>query len=405
MIINSLSRILIVVFLSATLFAQEECTVAVISGAATVDGRPLLWKNRDSNERNNNLMFFRGPKYDFIGVINAGDTTQVWMGLNTAGFAIMNAESMDQEGDSADTEGYFMKQALGVCGSLDDFQGLLEVTNAEPGRGTRANFGCIDALGGCAFFETGNHTFTRFDATDTSLTKHGFLVRANFSMTGQGQEAYGNWRYHRARRLLTDYASSKQLSSQVMSQWIVRDLVNDEVNPYPLPYKGTDDQGREGFINTHHSINRHRTVSCAVFHGVKRGENPALATMWVMLGQPQCSIALPFWPRSGSLPEAVTGQKPCELNRQFQRIREKLYPDKKRPQSLDTRKLFTGKPSWIEKRQAIEGMVFSQTDEILSKWRRKIPEYAQMARFQDNLCRQVLKELRGTDMPPIMKKY
>ena len=31
----------------------DECTTAVVSGSATPDGRPLLWKNRDTDEANN----------------------------------------------------------------------------------------------------------------------------------------------------------------------------------------------------------------------------------------------------------------------------------------------------------------------------------------------------------------
>ncbi|MBN2356378.1 peptidase C45, partial [candidate division KSB1 bacterium] len=218
------------VLLTGMLNAREECTTAVISGAATVDGRPLLWKNRDSREGDNEVMFFRGPRYDFIGVINADDTSQVWMGLNTAGFAIMNSESMDQEGDSADTEGFFMKKVLGICGTVDELEKALQLTN-DTGRGTRANFGCIDAFGGCAFFEAGNHTYTRMNADDTTLTEHGFLVRANFSMTGYQEKGYGGWRFFRALDLLTDYVTANQLDYRLMFDKVARDLVSDDVNP------------------------------------------------------------------------------------------------------------------------------------------------------------------------------
>ena len=163
--------------LASVVQGYEGCTVAVISAQATVDGRPLLWKNRDSSFRENEVAFFRGVRHDFLGVINAGDTTQVWMGVNTAGLAIMNAESMDQPGDSADTEGFFMKQVLAECGRLQDVETLLRQTNLL-GRGTRANFGCIDAFGGAALYETGNRSFVCFDVNDPLIAPDGFLVRA-----------------------------------------------------------------------------------------------------------------------------------------------------------------------------------------------------------------------------------
>ncbi|MCI0495741.1 hypothetical protein L0Z72_12120, partial [candidate division KSB1 bacterium] len=56
-------------FCSAVASAQEECTVAVVSGKATVDGRPLLWKNRDTSYLDNEVSYFADGKYAYIGVI------------------------------------------------------------------------------------------------------------------------------------------------------------------------------------------------------------------------------------------------------------------------------------------------------------------------------------------------
>ena len=53
-------------FFSLFLVAQSAvtpCTVAVVSGKATLDGRPLLWKNRDTSARPNKVAFLRGEKY------------------------------------------------------------------------------------------------------------------------------------------------------------------------------------------------------------------------------------------------------------------------------------------------------------------------------------------------------
>jgi hypothetical protein len=36
------------------------CTTAVVSGRVTSDGRPLLWKNRDFWQTNNEVVYFRG---------------------------------------------------------------------------------------------------------------------------------------------------------------------------------------------------------------------------------------------------------------------------------------------------------------------------------------------------------
>jgi len=372
--------------------AGEECTVAVISGAATIDGRPLLWKNRDSSTRENSARFFRGPRYDFIGVINSGDTTQVWMGMNTAGFALMNSESMDQDGDSADTEGYFMKQALGRCARIEDLDDLLRQT-ALAGRGTRANFGCIDAYGGAAFFETGNFRHTRFTPQDSGLIPSGVLVRANFSMTGRGDEAYGGWRYHRARNLLARRLAAGRIDLSFMLERVVRDLVSDELDPNPLPFPGAMDGAPEGFIHTQNTINRHRTVAGAIFQGVKPGEDPALATMWLLLGEPVVAVALPLWPASGEVPEAFAGAGGSRLNLDFSRIRARLYPDKDFPEYLDTSRLARGRRPWQTLRRELEEEVLRKTAAAMSEWRRKRPRGSAMAELQEKLLRRVQRAL------------
>ena len=66
------------------------CTSAVISGKATPDGRPLLWKNRDTDFMQNHVAYVKGEKYDFIANVNSANFTglkEAWMGTNAAGVA------------------------------------------------------------------------------------------------------------------------------------------------------------------------------------------------------------------------------------------------------------------------------------------------------------------------------
>jgi hypothetical protein len=370
-----------------------ECTVAVISGKATVDGRPLLWKNRDSSFRNNDLFHFNGERYDFVGVINSGDTTQVWMGVNTAGFCIMNSESMDQPGDSIDTEGFFMKKALSRCAQLKDFEELLDTT-ALNGRGTKANFGVIDAFGGAAFYETGNHDYSKMDANNPVQAPQGFLVRANFSMTGQGRSAYGSWRYHRALELFRQLVYKDRLSHQTLLKEISRDLFMFEGDPYPLPFEGSVNQGPQGFIYTQNTINRHRTVSCAVFHGVKPGEEVALTTMWTLLGEPVAGVAIPVWAKSGQVPDETldSGPNGSSLNRRIQTIEQHLYSESEWPHYLDSNRLVKGKFSFIQKRDEIESDVFSTTHTQMVEWRLHGATIKEFREFQDMICDQVFRK-------------
>ena len=73
-----------------------------------------------------------------------------------------------------------------------------------------------------------------------------------------------------------------------------RDLSNAEGVPHPGSVNGAAGELPD-FIPTKNTISRTTTVSWAVFHGVKAGENPLLTTMWIGLGDPKFSAAVPCW--------------------------------------------------------------------------------------------------------------
>ena len=60
--------IILALLLSVDVFA---CTSAIFTGKCTKDGRPLMWKNRDTGELNNRLEFFKGRIYGFVALVNS----------------------------------------------------------------------------------------------------------------------------------------------------------------------------------------------------------------------------------------------------------------------------------------------------------------------------------------------
>ena len=189
--------IIIFLFLGSGLIA---CTTAVISGKFTSDGRPLLLKHRDSNFIQNKLMYFDDGKYNYIGLINSEDKkgNEVWGGVNSQGFAIINSASYNLK-DSGDTtsfldkEGFIMKKALQECKTLKDFENLL--TDHIKPLGVEANFGVIDAEGGAAYYETNNYTFLKIDANDPIHAPFGYVIRTNFSFNGKTDYHGGHYRW------------------------------------------------------------------------------------------------------------------------------------------------------------------------------------------------------------------
>lgn len=300
--------------------AARACTTAVITGKATADGRPLLWKSRDTKGLpRNEVIVYEAGTLRVLAVINDEDRDQVWMGVNSAGFCIENSLSrdLDVKGETKGPgNGGIMKMALETCATVEDFRQLLERTN-ETGRKTDGNFGVIDAAGGAALFEAGPRTYHMFDANDPEVAPLGYIVRSNFATTAQGTPPapdpaslavpYSGERYSRACRLI-----ESRRGTDLDVGFMLRNLCRDMADPAGSPFAGTVN-GPAGeppeTVSTTSTISRTTTVSAAVFHGVKPGEDPLLTTMWVLLGDPKFTIAVPCWVGVEKLSEAVAGEK------------------------------------------------------------------------------------------------
>lgn len=281
------------------------CTTAVISGRATTDGRPMLWKNRDSSQRENEVAIIDDGHYRVIGIVNAGKRDAVLIGTNSAGFCIQNSLSRDlllsEKERKLLRNGAFMKRALQTCATVEDFRDLLEQTNGS--RHTAANFGTIDAHGGAAMFEARSTSFVMFDANDPKVAPHGYIVRSNFSATANDLgpmpdpttaghlDAYGRFS-HTCRRLAPLHDVGVGVRDVIRN--LTRDMSDKDGRAYPGTVNGVTGSLPET-IDTRHTVSRSSTVSAGIIHGVKPGEDPGLTTLWVMLGDPKFTIAVPCW--------------------------------------------------------------------------------------------------------------
>ena len=312
------------VALSGAPAPASACTTAVVSGAATADGRPLLWKNRDANELHNQVVYREDGRYPYVGLVNQGDTAglQIWAGVNSVGFAVMNSASYNLDDKTTLAEGAFMKLALQSCATVADFERLLGSTNLRGARDTNANFGVIDAHGGAAFFETGLTTFRRFDASDPSTAPSGALIRSNYSDSGDSATGTGLLRRERATELVDALISSRQLDARTLLAGVSRDIANPRIGAFPLAHP---EAARFAWVGD--SINRDLTASVTLIAGVPAGGDPSLAIAWFILGQPITGIATPVWVKAAAIPmELAAGAKPAPLNAACDRLRARLYP-------------------------------------------------------------------------------
>lgn len=285
------------------------CTTFIISGKSTTDGKPILFKNRDTDIMDNSLVYFTDGKYDYIGLVT-GDNSwdkMVWGGYNSAGFAIINSAAYNNNiGDTSkfiDQEGVLMKLALQSCRTLADFEQLLN-TLPKP-LGVDANFGVIDAYGGAAYYETGNYRYVKYDVNDPVVAPNGFLVRTNHSYSGDLEKGFGFCRYETALSALTEASTGKKLIPEYLFDHIARNLTHSLTKTdlcKDIP-EGNEKEFRF-FIDY---IPRRISASAVMIVGAPDEKQVNNIVMWTILGFPLTSIAVPAWIAGGDhLPAAVT---------------------------------------------------------------------------------------------------
>ncbi len=376
------------------------CTVAVISGKATPDGRPLLWKNRDGSVVDNKIVYLQGPKYAFLGLVNAAEPQDpqrlsVWAGVNTEGLAIMNAASMDlaEEEKGGAENGRFMRLALGECATAAEFEALLLRTNGQ--REVAATFGVIDAEGNACFYETGKQGFVKFDANDRRVAPFGYIVRTNYAFTSSDKLKGGGFiRFERISHLFEKALAENRLDLKFLLQKAARDLVNEKLHSYPLP----EDPAEPLYINTNDTINRNSTVAVTVFRGAPNRRQAHLTTMWVILGQPVCSIALPLWAGTSEIPAPLTGPQTAPLNEAAKAIAAYLYPDRRghMTQYLHVNRLRTyGGEGVLQKLLRLENEIMFRAENKLIDWEKKSPNSKEVASFEAELASWAFESLKS----------
>ena len=279
------------------------CTSAIVSGKLTANGRPLLWKNRDTNDQNNRVKRFAAHKgcYEFVALFDARDKrdTAAWIGYNEKGFAIMNTASYNLNNDKVkemDKEGVVMRMALERCATVDEFEQLLK-SIPQP-RGVEANFGVIDADGNGAYFETGNYTLVKYDLKDAP---DGILMRTNYSYSGRVDDGAGYVREANEKKLLAPHIMRHDFTPAVFTEEVSRTFYHSVLDK---DFTNSDTE----WVVDQDFIPRRISTATTVIEGVLPGENPLLTTMWMGLGYPPCADIFPVWLWENGVPECLVGK-------------------------------------------------------------------------------------------------
>ncbi len=317
----------VLVLLSATAAGGdrgEGCSTVVFGPASTRDGGPMLWKNRDSDFPSNKVVFVGEQPYAYLALVNNGQPSGRWVyaGLNAAGFAIMNSVAYNlpqRAGDLRDLEGQIIADALRTCRTAGDFEAYLQA-NLGPDLGSRANFGVIDGEGRAWLFEVHNRGFRKIDA---AAQPGGYLVNTNFSRSGPENEGAGYLRFERVSGLLREGRSGFD------PEFVFTRLARDFGHPLLQGPTRADLARRSGaspfWHHSNHCIDRDSTSAAVVLQG-RSGSDWPPATMWVMLGEPLVSVAVPVWVEAGEVPPALWQGDDAPLVRETLRLKKIVRP-------------------------------------------------------------------------------
>ena len=374
-----MKRVIALIILTLSMVnAGYSCTTVIISGKFTDDGRPLLWKQRDSDAFNNKIVHLTGDKYYAVALIDSDDNgpENIWIGFNNAGFAIMNSASYNLKGDDttrlSDLEGSFMKKALLACGTVDEFEEFIR--NYPKPMGVEANFGVIDALGGAAYFETDNFRYTKIDVNDQRIAPHGYLIHTNYSFTGEPSQGAGYIRYETAEQLFYKASASQNLSVDYIINHMMTSLENS-LTGESLAGALYQNAAESHFMYNQDCINRYSSVSSVVIQGVVRDEDPGHTIMWSRVGFPLSSVVVPvLLDKKGILPAVVTapaGENApvCDKALMLKKI---MIPIRRGSGKyyIDLTKVANADKTGIRQLLApVDAAIISQTKEKMKQWR------------------------------------
>ena len=310
--------LLMIVALLTGATKSAACTSVIVSGKVTPDGRPYIFKNRDTPNQDNLVVTVQGSKYRFIAIVGRQDSLNlnVGSGHNEAGFAIANTAAYNLNGrqkpgqprpNGDEKDGNLMYKALETCATLADFEHLLDsIKQAKGTLHSNSNFAVLDAEGGVAYYETGNKGYVKFDANDPIQAPYGYLIRTNHGMSGDRSLDQGIERYLAIQDYMTRASFEGNLAFEPIIRKVTRTLTHGLTRLNLWDFAPQDDS-QPVYFPFRDFIPRWHTASAQLIQGVRPGENPRLTIAWTIPGSTLTTPAIPLWiTADGKLPQIVT---------------------------------------------------------------------------------------------------
>ncbi|MBO4891665.1 MAG: hypothetical protein J5502_03580 [Prevotella sp.] len=373
-----MKRAIILFFFLSVAWKVCACTSIVVSGKASADGRPFIFKNGDGRNMDIVTASFQGEKYFYSAIISAkvSKPDRVSSGFNETGFSIINTDGHNLNSGKANNinNTRVMRRALEVCATLKDFETLLDTLHRP--LHMNSNFGVMDATGGVAYYEVGNKSYVKYDANDPKVAPKGYLIRSNYGMSGDKSRGVGFERY-KAMEMFVDGVKRKgKINYKDVIRGASRYLTHGETKVNLLNHLPKD-ASIPVFVTFDNFIPRIQTINAQLIQGIKPGEHPLETVAWTICGSPLTTVCIPVWINSGhSLPKILSrksnGHSP--MTDVGLELKKRLFPKskKRKPNEINLAQLVNQAGTGIlQKLEPVEDEIFHRADRVLRSVRKR----------------------------------
>lgn len=315
------------------------CTSVIVSGRASADGRPFIFKNRDAVEPDEVVVSIKGEYYHYIAVANAIDLKpdKVSSGFNEKGFSIINTNTHNQNGIRKDNGNNtrIIRRALEVCASIKDFECLLD-TLPHPLR-ANSNFGVMDAGGNVAYYEVNNYKYVKYDVNDSQVAPQGYLIRSNFAFSGDRNMDVGVERYNAMNTFMSSLREKGKIEYVDIIRGATRYFIHGDTHVNLNDFEPKDGH-KPLYVDFKDFIPRSCTVSAQLIQGIKKGEDPLQTVGWTICGCPLTTVCIPVWMTSSHRIPKIISRKTnqhasiCDAGLKLKQL---LFPKNKERKSND----------------------------------------------------------------------
>ena len=366
------------VFFWGFIINSFSCTSIIVSGKASSDGRPFIFKNEDNLNFDVVAVTVQGERYVYSALVNAGDLrpNRANSGFNEVGFSIINTYARNLNGGRTDARNntIVMRRALEICTTLSDFETLLD-TLPRP-LCVNSNYGVMDASGEVAYYETSNSGYVKFDANDPAIAPNGYLIRTNYGLSGSKEYGYGFERFTAMEAFIGSISKEGKINFKDVIRGATRYLTHGK-SKVNLLNNAPRDGGLPVFVDFTDFIPRRQTSSAQLIQGVKKGENPLGTLGWTICGSPLTTVCVPLCIKSDfKLPKIVSGDGNghSPMSDASMELKKRLFPASKmrKKEDINIAQLVNKAGTGILQRiELIENEVFRRADVLLQTIRKR----------------------------------